>query len=137
MFYNLFSYWLFIWFILYYYKYVKSSPLLILIYAYILTLGSVLYLLENKISKYNLIKYLIINSSIKLIPILLIIKFPLIITKNDFSMTFYLLLIYILIMIILNKNPYIYYKNSINSYITNNNKTLLSYLYDQIFNIKN
>ena len=118
---NLFSYWLFIWFILYYFKYVKSSPLLILIIAYIFTLGIIFYLIENKISKYNLIKNIIINGIIKLIPILLIIKIPIIITQDDINMTIYLLLIYILIMLFTKTNPYIYYKNSINSYLNNKN----------------
>jgi hypothetical protein len=130
---NLFSYWLFIWFILYYFKYVKSSPLLILIIAYIFTLGIIFYLIENKISKYNLIKNIIINGIIKLIPILLIIKIPIIITQDDINMTIYLLLIYILIMLFTKTNPYIYYKNSINSYLNNKNKTMLSYLYDKIY----
>lgn len=130
---NLFSYWLFIWFILYYFKYVKSSPLLILIIAYIFTLGIIFYLIENKISKYNLIKNIIINGIIKLIPILLIIKIPIIITQDDINTTIYLLLIYILIMLFTKTNPYIYYKNSINSYLNNENKTMLSYLYDKIY----
>ena len=126
--YNLFSYWILIWFLLYYFKYVNSSPLFILIIAYIFTLGGIFYLVDNKVSKYNLIKYIAINIIIKLIPILLIIKFPIIITKDDIIISIYLLLIYI----ILNKNSYIYYKKSINSYLTDKNKTLLSYLYDKI-----
>ena len=127
--YNLFSYWLLVWFLLYYFKYVKSSPLFILIIAYIFTLGGIIYLIDNKISKYNLIKYIVLNIIIKLIPILLIIKFPLIITKDDITTSLCLFIIYIL----LNKNSYTYYKNSTNSYLTDNNKTLLSYLYDKIF----
>ena len=126
--YNLFSYWILIWFLLYYFKYVNSSPLFILIIAYIFTLGGIFYLVDNKVSKYNLIKYIAINIIIKLIPILLIIKFPIIITTDDIIISIYLLLIYI----ILNKNSYIYYKMSINSYLTDKNKTLLSYLYDKI-----
>jgi hypothetical protein len=133
MYYNLFSYWIFIWFVLYYFKYVKSSPLLILIIAYVFTLGTIFYFIENKISKYNLIKNIIINIIIKLIPILLIIKIPLIVTQDDINMTFYLLILYISIMILSNKNPYVYYKDTINSYLNNKNKTILSYIYDNIY----
>ena len=129
----MFSYILVIWFILYYFKYVNSSPLFILIIAYIFTLCTTLYYIDNNISKYNLTKFLIINNTIKLIPILLIIKFPLIITKDDLIMTLFLLVIYILIMINLNKNPYIHYKNAINSYLNNKHLTLLSKMYDNIF----
>ena len=132
----MFSYWLFIWFILYYLKYIKTSPLLILIIAYIFTIFTIFYYIKNNITKYNLIKFVIINIIIKLIPILLIIKFPLIISKDDFIMTSYLLIIYILLMINLNINPYIYYEKSINSYLDNNNKTLLSNIYDKFFSIK-
>lgn len=126
----MFSYWLVIWFILYYLKYIKYSPILILLIAYIGTICTTFYYIDNNISKYNLIKFLIINNIIKLIPILLIIKFPLIITKDDLGMTIFLLIIYILIMINLNKNPYIHYKNAINSYLNNTHKTYLSEIYD-------
>lgn len=128
----MYSYWLVFWFILYYFKYIKSSPLFILLIAYIFTLCTIFYYIDNNISKYNLTKFLIINNTIKLIPILLIIKFPLIITLDDFKMTIFLLVIYVLIMINLNKNPYIHYKNAINSYLNNTNKTFLSNMYDKI-----
>jgi hypothetical protein len=129
----MFSYWLVIWFILYYLKFIKSSPLLILLFAYIGTICTTFYYIDNNISKYNLIKFLIINNIIKLIPILLIINFPIIITKDDLNMTFFLIIIYVLIMINLNKNPYVHYKNAINSYLNNTHKTYLSEMYDNYY----
>jgi len=150
---EIFSYWIFIWFILYYLGLTKYNPLLILIVAYIFTLFELIYLIKNNISKYNFIKFFIINIIIKLIPILLIIKFPLKFNINDIYISIYLILIYFIIMIILNKNPYDYYKMMINTYINNNDndndnnndnnnnnnqyKTFISKLYDFIYKIIN
>jgi hypothetical protein len=137
---EIFSYWIFIWFILYYLKLTKYNPLLILIVAYIFTLFELIYLIKNNISKYNFIKFFIINIIIKLIPILLIIKFPLRFNINDIYISIYFILIYFIIMIILNKNPYDYYKRMINTYINDNNnqyKTFISKFYDFIYKIIN
>ena len=136
---EIFSYWIFIWFILYYLGLTKYNPLLILIVAYIFTLFELIYLIKNNISKYNFIKFFIINIIIKLIPILLIIKFPLRFNINDIYISIYLILIYFIIMIILNKNPYDYYKMLINTYINDNNqyKTFISKFYDFIYKIIN
>lgn len=136
---EIFSYWIFIWFILYYLGLTKYNPLLILIVAYIFTLFELIYLIKNNISKYNFIKFFIINIIIKLIPILLIIKFPLRLNINDIYISIYLILIYFIIMIILNKNPYDYYKMLINTYINDNNqyKTFISKFYDFIYKIIN
>jgi hypothetical protein len=136
---EIFSYWIFIWFILYYLGLTKYNPLLILIVAYIFTLFELIYLIKNNISKYNFIKFFIINIIIKIIPILLIIKFPLKFNINDIYISIYLILIYFIIMIILNKNPYDYYKMLINTYINDNNqyKTFISKFYDFIYKIIN
>jgi hypothetical protein len=138
---EIFSYWIFIWFILYYLGLTKYNPLLILIVAYIFTLFELIYLIKNNISKYNFIKFFIINIIIKIIPILLIIKFPLKFNINDIYISIYFILIYFIIMIILNKNPYDYYKMMINTYINDNNnnqyKTFISKFYDFIYKIIN
>lgn len=136
---EIFSYWIFIWFILYYFGLIKYSPLLLLIVGYIFTLLELIYLIIIKISNYNLIKFFIINVIIKFIPILLIIKFPIRFYMYDVYISIYLILIYFIIMSILNKNPYEYYKLMIHTYIYNDNKykTLISKLYDYIYNIIN
>ena len=132
---EIFSYWIFIWFILYYIGLTKYNPLFLLIIGYIFTLFELIFMIINKISKYNLIKFIIINVIIKFIPILLIIKFPLRFDLKDIYVSIYLILFYLFIMSFINKNPYEYYKLMINTYLYNNNnyKTVPSKLYDYLY----
>ena len=132
---EIFSYWIFIWFILYYFGLTKYNPLLLLLVGYIFTLFEFIYLIINKTSKYNLIKFFLINILIKFIPILLIIKFPLRFNLDDIYVSIYLIITYLIIMSIMNKNPYEYYKLMINTYIYNDNKskTYISIMYDNLF----
>lgn len=137
--YEIFSYWIFIWFVLYFFDIIpkKYNPLLILIIGYVLTVGELIYMLFHKISYYNFIKFLIINVIIKFIPILLILIFkkPIEINKEDIYISLYLILIYIFIMSLMNKNPYNYYKMMINTYINDDNKykSIFSKIYDYIY----
>lgn len=137
--YEIFSYWIFIWFVLYFFDIIpkKYNPLLMLIIGYVLTLGELIYMLFHKISYYNFIKFLIINVIIKFIPILLILIFkkPIEINKEDIYISLYLILIYIFIMSLMNKNPYNYYKMMINTYINDDNKykSIFSKTYDYIY----
>jgi hypothetical protein len=87
------------------------------------------------ISYYNFIKYFIINIVIKLIPILLIIKIPIKFNIIDIYFSIYLILLYIFIMSIINKNPYNYYKMMINTYLRDDNKykSIFSKTYDFIY----
>lgn len=132
---EIFSYWIFIWFILYYIGLTKYNPLFILIVGYIFTLFEFIYLKINKSSRYNLIKFMIINIIIKFIPILLIIKFPLRFDLKDIYISIYLIFFYIITMSIMNKNPYEYYKLMLHTYLYNDEKykTYISILYDNLF----
>lgn len=134
---EIFSYWIFIWFILYYTNIIKYNPLFILLCGYVFTIFELIYLLTTKISNYNFIKFIIINIIIKFIPILLIIKIPIIINLIDIYISIYLFIIYyILIIIFYNKTPYYYYKHMIYTYIEDNNnyKSYISKTYDYIYN---
>lgn len=133
--YEIFSYWIFIWFILYYFRLITYNPLFILIVGYIITLGQLIYMTFRGISYYNFIKYFIINIVIKLIPILLIIKIPIKFNIIDIYFSIYLILLYIFIMSIINKNPYNYYKMMINTYLRDDNKykSIFSKIYDFIY----
>ena len=132
---EIFSYWTFVWFILFYIGLIKYNPLFILIIGYIFTLFEFIYLIIKKSSKYNLIKFMIINIIIKFIPILLIIKFPLRFNIDDIYVSIYLIFFYFIIMSIMNKNPYEYYKLMIHTYLFNDEKykTYISIIYDKLF----
>jgi hypothetical protein len=133
---EIFSYWIFVWFLLFYFKLTSYNPFIILLIAYIFTLFELIYLFYYKINRYNLIKFFIINVIIKFIPILLIFKYPIEIRKKDLLFGLYLFLIYLFVMSFLNKNPYIFYKKMLNTYIYNDSqyKSQLSILYDKIIN---
>ena len=132
---EIFSYWIFVWFILFYIGLTKYNPLFILIIGYIFTLFEFIYLIIKKSSRYNLIKFMIINIIIKFIPILLIIKFPLRFDLKDIYISIYLIFFYIITMSIMNKNPYEYYKLMLHTYLYNDEKykTYISILYDNLF----
>ena len=132
---EIFSYWIFIWFLLIYFGFTKFSPLFILIIGYIITFFECIFLFYKKTSSYNLIKFIIINVIIKIIPIILIIKFPIIFNNYDIIASLYLIAVYFLFMSIINKNPFIYYKKMLNTYIndTNEYKSFFSKLYDYIY----
>jgi len=137
--YEIFSYWIFIWFLLYYFGIIRYNPLFILTVGYILTLGELIYMIFRRISKYNFIKFFIINVIIKFIQILLIlikINFSIYINIQDIYISFLLVLIYIFIMSVVNKNPYTYYKMMLETYIKDDNKykSIFSKIYDNIYN---
>ncbi len=130
---EIFSYWIFIWFILYYMKLTEYNPLLLLIIGYIITFGELLYLIFKKSSKYNIIKFVIINTILKIIPIIMLINTT--IRFKDFIMSLYIILIYMITMAIMNINPYKFYKTMLNTYINNDNKykSIFSKTYDYIY----
>jgi hypothetical protein len=97
--YDLLSYWLFIWFLLYYFKLINASPLIFFIVALIGLIFFQLFIVKK--IKY---KYMFKNIFIKLIPCILIFKFP-IIEEIDLIFGFILIYIYIIVLLINNKNP--------------------------------
>jgi len=92
--YELFSYWLFIWFLFYYCGLIKASPLIFFIFAII---GIIINIIITR--KYNKI-----NLLIKLIITILLFKFPLI-EEEDLLFGFFIAYIYIIVLLYNNKNP--------------------------------
>ena len=99
--YEIFSNWLFIWFLFYYCGLIKASPLIFLIIG---LMGVIKYLLLIKKINENIKKIIITNIYIKVIPIFLIIKFPLI-EEEDLLFGFFIAYIYIIVLLYNNKNP--------------------------------
>ena len=128
-------YWFFIWFLLFIFGFTKANPFFIFIISYIIILCVVFYLKYNKASNYNLLKFFIINIIIKLIPIIILIY-----TKqnkfNCYDLKFLLniFILYLFIIYIFKKNPIDTYKRMYDSYINNNNFTIISKFYDNIYN---
>jgi hypothetical protein len=130
---EIFSYWIFLWFVLYYFKLTKYNPLLILIVGYIITLGELLYLITMGANKYNIIKFITINSILKIIPILLIYNTKT--TYKDLMIGLYIFLLYLLIMAVMQIDPYKFYKTMLDTYLYDDNKykSIVSVFYDYIY----
>ena len=134
----IFSYWIFIWLLLFLFNIIPYNPIFFLIFGYIITLFEILYLYNKKINKYNLIKFININIIIKFIPILILFSInKFYFNYNDIYFGFILSSFYLFLMIILNINPFDEYKKLLNSYINNDEKykSIFSKFYDKLFNI--
>ena len=140
-----FSYWIFAWFVLYYFKIVKYSPLFILLFASIenvilFIIHIINFIIDN--SYYNffkLIGFIIINFFIKVLPLYYIIKIEnnvktieeviSLIKKDDILISLYLLIFYI-IWLFINKVIYIKnYKLNINLPTTTPLYNIIYYLF--------
>ena len=130
----IFSYWIFIWFILYLLKLVPYNPKLIIILGIIEILFTLIYLILKNASIRKITKFLIINIIIKFIPLLLIYKDPLM--KKDIYATIIFVLIYLIWMYINDVNVIKVYQKLINSYLEKNSHSgsYFSQLYDIIYN---
>jgi len=133
---EIFSYWIFVWFILYIIGLIKYNPLIFLILGIIATTFQTIYLFIKKTSKYNLQKFIIINIILKCIPILIIIlNYSIVFKLSDFIFGIYILISYLIIIFLLKKNPIKDYNNIMNTYITDDDKykTSFSRSYDYIY----
>lgn len=114
----IFSDWIFIWWILFYFKFTKYNPKFILIVSLIQNCFMFLYLFKQNTKKIVIISFFIIDLIIKIIPIISIINTK--INKDDIYFTILLYLVY---------NLYLYIKNTNVIEITN------KILYYQVHNI--
>jgi hypothetical protein len=135
---EIFSIWIFIWFILFLLHIIPFNPLLLIIIGFIITnIYALFFFYKHKINNYNLTKFIIINFIIKIIPIVLIITYYPIYTIYDFYFSILFLFIYLLTMSILDINIYLSYQKLYLSYtndnIYNNDRSAISRLYDFYF----
>ena len=120
--YNCFSYWVYIWFVLYYFKLINISPIIVFILFLFLLTDLINYITNNKFTNVVLVRIYII---------ILIHHIPLIYLINDLrnktkkekdiilkKILFYLVLIgiiYIIYLGIHNTQPYKYYCNFVDN----------------------
>ncbi len=128
----LFSNWIFIWFILYLSNIIPYSPKLIILVGFIIILGILYYLYVNKASKYNLLKFALLNLFMKAIPLIILYN-----VENTWDEFYFSIGIYIIYLIWLDINDtdfFTIYKKLINNYINGSTNTTISNLYDNIYN---
>jgi len=136
---EIFSNWIFVWFVLFYIGIIKANPLLFLCIGYVITVLEIFYLIANKTNSYNIKKFLIINVILKFIPILILITTREINIKNfkyDFIFGLFVLFSYIIITtFIFNINLINTYKKIFDSYINDDKKkrSHVSRFYDYIY----
>lgn len=129
---TMFSTWIFIWFLFYYFKIIAYNPLLFLIIAFLIGVSLGLhYFIKEGIEIDIIYKYVMINFIGKIIPAILILNNPFGIFDIIFG--FGLMIIFILFMII-NKldilQEYYYYFDSM---IGRNNRIYITnIIYDYI-----
>lgn len=140
-----FSYWIFAWFVLYYFKIVSHSPLFILLFASIenvvlFIIHIINFIIDN--SYYNffkLIGFIIINFCIKVLPLYYIIKIEndvktfeelfKLINKDDILISLYLFIIYIFWLFINKAICIKNYKLNINLQTTTPLYNIIYYLF--------
>ena len=92
---SMFSTWIFIWFLFYYFKILPFNPILFLIMAFIIGVSIGLhYFIKEKIDVNIIYKYVMINFIGKIVPVILIFKDP--IKIYDILFGFGLMLIFLL-----------------------------------------
>jgi len=92
---SMFSTWIFIWFLFYYFKILPFNPILFLIMAFIIGVSIGLhYFIKEKIDVNIIYKYVMINFIGKIVPVILIFNNPIMI--YDILFGFGLMLIFLL-----------------------------------------
>jgi hypothetical protein len=121
--YELFSYWVLLWSLLFIIGIVKYNPIIILFIIYIITSITFIYIYINKSNFYYLLKFIIINILLKFIFIIIILTYyPFIFNINDIYFALILLLLYLILLSSLNKNPIFYYYYLIDIFINGENE---------------
>jgi len=126
------SYWIFAWFVLYYIGIIQTPPLLLLWIGLTANLGELIYLIYLKVAFYNLSKFIIINTCLKIIPLFLIGNQKITLYEIKASVVF--VLTYLIWIVVNGVSILDYYKQFLNNYrFENGKKTLLSDSYDRLY----
>jgi len=130
---ELFTEWIFIWFLFYYFKLTSYNPLFILILAFIITSIVHIYIIFNSNTKlYHAIKFGVFNIILKVIPILLISH-----TTIYFKDIYFSFIIFIIYLIYMNFNVIYIYEIMIDEYTNAKDeyRSNISKLYDNLFSV--
>ena len=129
---NIFSYWIFTWYLLYIGNYTTYSPKIAFILAILYILGIVVYLLYYKIFYYigkyeTILYYFVIQLLIKIIPLYTIWKDKY--KTEDFVFLCYLFLLYNIWLYLQNKNVFQITDKIFHSILYGKNETQFMYLF--------
>lgn len=134
------SYWILLWALFFILKLTSYNPIFYLLFIYIITSLSFIYLFLKNTSPYNLQKFIIVNLLHKITFILIIaFYYPISFNYNDINFGLIIGFIYLLFMILINQNPLLYYNYYLDYYIygeTTENKNYIGIFdkyYDNLF----
>jgi hypothetical protein len=113
----IFSYWIFVWFLLYKAGIVKTSPKFLLIIAIFVVSIVLLYLIVKKTPFTNILIFLVIAIITKIIPLYLVWNTK--INKESIISSFVVFIIYLFWLFVNKVNGYKSYKKFLDSYISN------------------
>ena len=127
----IFSYWIFVWFILYFTRIITINPKLWIIIG--LTFEIIFIFLMLKFNFYYIFRFIFVNFWIKVLPLYLLSNTK--IRSIDVFYSFALFFMYLLWLYINNQSIYTIYEMIYNSH-TKNPKyiSIGAYLYDKIYN---
>jgi hypothetical protein len=127
----IFSYWIFAWFLLYYFKIINYNPKLALIISLIENIFLFILMIIYKVSHINLISFIIINFFIKVLPLYYVWNTKIILYNDIFNII--ILLIIYLIWCFINRTSIIEHQYAIlQSLIHNKSETPFLYLINRI-----
>lgn len=126
------SYWVFTWFLLYIFHIVDVAPFLLIILGLVFSVIELFYLIFVKASTYNIVKFTVINTIFKSLPIYML--WGTTISRYEMKCSILFLLTYIIWLYIHNINPIKVYTDILYSYRTGNGKkTVISETYDFLY----
>lgn len=129
-----FSNWIFLWFALHIAGLVKASPKFIIDMAGIAIVGCMLYFIYSGVTRYKIVKFLVMNVLLKGIPLYLLRNET--ITMNDIMYSILLLIAYVGWLHLNGETITGIYAQLNNAYFSNkpdSKRQYISYLYDDIF----
>ena len=122
--------WIFVWFILYFTSVVTISPKIWIWLALFENIISIFFMLKSKF--YYILRFIVINLFIKVIPLYLVWNEP--IRKSDIVYSGFVFVIYNVWLFINGKTVYTIYKMLYNAQLDKSNYIgMMSYLYDKLF----
>ena len=127
----LLSNWIFVWFVLYLLCIIPYSPKLIILAGFGIIVFMIIYLYIKNASRYNLLKFIILNILMKIIPLIVLYNIP--ITENDYYFSIAIFIIYLFWLDVNETNIVEVYQKLTNYYINGSSKTLVSNAYDNIY----
>ena len=128
----IYSYWIYTWFLLYIIGIITTPPKLLIVIGIIGNFMELLYLLINKSTYYNLTKFILINTVLKIIPFYLVQHLT--ITIYEIKLSLLMTFMYFLWLFINKINLQYFYSQFLNNYKTGKGKkTIVSEYYDILF----